>query len=116
MSKPSQLPHPPLFTTLTQSPATLEWVARVGSSIVTLASDNDMLRGLFQRYVEVAAEYGRDFKVGEWRPDSVGEQVQTLRRELDVDYIVFVACAGAVDHQLMLDTIQLFGENVIPAV
>ncbi|MFC0106526.1 LLM class flavin-dependent oxidoreductase [Kibdelosporangium aridum] len=184
--KPSQLPHPPLFTTLTQSPATLEWAARVGSSIVTLASDNDMLRGLFQRYVEVAAEHGRDFKVGEWRPDggvaicrmlavadtyegawksaeqsmafmgewlgefgffeawrlpgqegpvprtleqlvksgmmlvgtpdSVGEQVQTLRRELGVDYIVFVACAGAVDHQRMLDTIQLFGENVIPAV
>jgi alkanesulfonate monooxygenase SsuD/methylene tetrahydromethanopterin reductase-like flavin-dependent oxidoreductase (luciferase family) len=47
-------------------------------------------------------------------PDDVGEQVERIRDELGVDYVVFIACAGAIDHQRMLDTIQLFGDNVIP--
>jgi alkanesulfonate monooxygenase SsuD/methylene tetrahydromethanopterin reductase-like flavin-dependent oxidoreductase (luciferase family) len=67
--KPLQVPHPPLFTTLTQSPATLEWSARVGSSIVTIATDPDMLAGLFQAYCAAAASHGRQLRPGEWRPD-----------------------------------------------
>lgn len=184
--KPLQSPHPPLFTTLTQSGATLDWAARVGSSIVTVATDHDLLRGLFRGYAEAAAGYGRQIGVGEWRPeggvavcrwlsvadthedaweaarqsmaftgdwlgefgffeawrlpgqqgpvprtleqmvaagtmlvgtpDEVGEQVQKLRDELGVEYVVFVACGGAVDHGRMLDTIRLFGEHVIPRV
>lgn len=183
--KPFQQPHPPLFTTLTQSPETLAWAARVGSSVVTLATDHDRLHGIFQSYVDSAAEHGRTFRPGEWRPDGgvalcrllavaetyeeawktaeqsmafmgdwlgefgffeawrmpgqegpvprtleqlvksgaalvgtpddVGEQVQRLRDELNVDYLVFVACAGAIDHPRMLNMIQLFGQHVIPA-
>jgi alkanesulfonate monooxygenase SsuD/methylene tetrahydromethanopterin reductase-like flavin-dependent oxidoreductase (luciferase family) len=67
--KPLQTPHPPLFTTLTQSPQTLDWAARVGSSIVTIASDPDMVAGLFQGYAAAATAYGRPIGPGEWRPD-----------------------------------------------
>jgi alkanesulfonate monooxygenase SsuD/methylene tetrahydromethanopterin reductase-like flavin-dependent oxidoreductase (luciferase family) len=169
--KPLQHPHPPLFTTLTQSPATIEWAARNGSSIVTLASDPTALRGIFQSYKDISGREGgvalcrmlsvaqtreEAWKTAEqsmafmgdwlgefgffeaWRlpgqqgpvprtldqlvesgmmlvgtPDDVGEQVQRLKDDLGVEHIIFVACAGAVDHQRMLDTITLFGENVI---
>jgi alkanesulfonate monooxygenase SsuD/methylene tetrahydromethanopterin reductase-like flavin-dependent oxidoreductase (luciferase family) len=184
--KPLQTPHPPLFTTLTQSPATLEWAARVGSSVVTIATDRDMVGGLFQAYADAAGQYGRTVRPGEWRPDGgvalcrllsvastheeawesarqamaftadwlgefgffeawrlpgqegpvprtleqavaagamlvgtpdeVGEQVVRLREETGVEYVVFVACGGAVDHARMIETIQLFGEHVIPAM
>ncbi|WP_214106584.1 LLM class flavin-dependent oxidoreductase [Acrocarpospora catenulata] len=184
--KPLQTPHPPLFTTLTQSSATLDWAARVGSSIVTIATDHAMLRGLFESYAELATGYGRPMAPGAWSPgggvavcrmlamgrtheeawetarqsvaftadwlgefgffeawrlpgqtgpvprtleqlvaagamlvgtpDEVGEQVERLRDELGVEYVVFVACGGAVDHGRMLDTIQLFGDHVIPRV
>jgi alkanesulfonate monooxygenase SsuD/methylene tetrahydromethanopterin reductase-like flavin-dependent oxidoreductase (luciferase family) len=183
--KPYQQPHPPLFTTLTQSPATLDWAARVGSSVVTLATDPDRLHGIFQSYVDIAASYGRSFHPGEWRPDGgvalcrllavadtheeawqtaaqsmsfvadwlgefgffeawrlpgqegpvprtleqlvksgaalvgtpddVGEQIQRLHADLGVDYLILIACAGAIDHARMLTMIQLFGEHVIPA-
>jgi alkanesulfonate monooxygenase SsuD/methylene tetrahydromethanopterin reductase-like flavin-dependent oxidoreductase (luciferase family) len=183
--KPLQTPHPPLFTTLTQSPQTLDWAARVGSSIVTIASDTDMVNGLFQAYADAAGRYGRPVRPGEWRPDGgvavcrllsvarthedawegarqsmaftadwlgefgffeawrlpgqegpvprtleqvvkaggalvgtpdeVGEQLQRLRDTTGVEYVVFVACGGAVDHARMLETIQLFGEHVIAA-
>ena len=36
--KPKQLPYPPLFTTLSQSPETINWSARIGASVVTLAA------------------------------------------------------------------------------
>lgn len=67
--KPLQTPYPPLFTVLTQSPQTLDWAARVGSSIVTIASNPDMVAGLFHGYAEAAARYGRQIRPGEWRPD-----------------------------------------------
>jgi alkanesulfonate monooxygenase SsuD/methylene tetrahydromethanopterin reductase-like flavin-dependent oxidoreductase (luciferase family) len=57
--KPKQLPHPPLFTTLTQSPETLNWSARIGSSVVTLAANLDIVRWVFQAYVDEAAKHGR---------------------------------------------------------
>jgi len=64
--KPLQTPHPPLFTTLTQSPRTLDWAARVGSTIVTIATDPGMTRGLFEAYVAAAATHGRELRVGEY--------------------------------------------------
>jgi alkanesulfonate monooxygenase SsuD/methylene tetrahydromethanopterin reductase-like flavin-dependent oxidoreductase (luciferase family) len=67
--KPLQTPHPPLFTTLTQSPQTLDWAARVGSTIVTIASDPDMVAGLFHGYSAAATGYGRPIGPGQWRPD-----------------------------------------------
>ena len=46
--KPKQLPYPPLFTTLSQSPETLNWSARIGSSVVTLAANLDTYAGCFK--------------------------------------------------------------------
>ncbi|GAA1011511.1 hypothetical protein Aple_011950 [Acrocarpospora pleiomorpha] len=63
--KPLQTPHPPLFTTLTQSAATLDWAAKVGSTVVTIATDLDMLRGLIQEYADLATGYGRPTLPGE---------------------------------------------------
>jgi alkanesulfonate monooxygenase SsuD/methylene tetrahydromethanopterin reductase-like flavin-dependent oxidoreductase (luciferase family) len=182
--KPLQTPYPPLFTTLTQSPATLDWAARVGSSIVTIASDPNMVNGLFQAYADAAGRYGREVRPGQWRPDGgvalcrflsvaathedaweaarqsmaftadwlgefgffeawrlpgqegpvprtleqviaakgmlvgtpdeVGEQLQELKETTGVEYVIFGANGGAVDHARMLEMIQLFGEHVIP--
>jgi alkanesulfonate monooxygenase SsuD/methylene tetrahydromethanopterin reductase-like flavin-dependent oxidoreductase (luciferase family) len=67
--KPLQTPYPPLFTMLTQSPQTLDWAARVGSSIVTIASDPEMVNGLFHGYADAAARYGRTVTPGSWSPD-----------------------------------------------
>ena len=64
--KPKQLPHPPLFTTLTQSPETLNWSARIGSSVVTLAANLDIVRWVFQTYVDEAAKHGRKLRFGEY--------------------------------------------------
>jgi alkanesulfonate monooxygenase SsuD/methylene tetrahydromethanopterin reductase-like flavin-dependent oxidoreductase (luciferase family) len=64
--KPKQLPHPPLFTTLTQSPETLNWSARIGSSVVTLAANLDIVRWVFQAYVDEAAKHGRKLRFGEY--------------------------------------------------
>ncbi len=47
-------------------------------------------------------------------PDSVAEQIQQLKDELDVEYIMFVMYGGITEHRRMLDTIRLFGEQVIP--
>ena len=182
--KPVQLPHPPMFTTVTKSAASIEWAAEVGSSIVTIASGDDDIHGIFQKYVDEAAKHGRSVRPGEYRPeggvalcrlvavaqtheeawesarqnlafvgdwlgefgffegwrlpgqegpvprtleqlvaagvmlvgtpDEVGEQVQRLRDEFGLDYLVVCACAGAVEHRRMMDTISLFGEHVIP--
>jgi alkanesulfonate monooxygenase SsuD/methylene tetrahydromethanopterin reductase-like flavin-dependent oxidoreductase (luciferase family) len=182
--KPLQQPHPPLFTTVSMSAASIEWSAKVGSSIVTLATGEDTIRAIFQHYVDSAAAHGRTVKLGEYRPeggmalcrllavaetreealetarqnlafmgdwlgefgfweawrlpgqegpvprtleqllesgmmlagtpDEVAEQVQRLHDELGVEYMIFIACAGSVTHQRMLDTIGLFGEHVIP--
>jgi len=49
-------------------------------------------------------------------PDEVGEQVEKLRERTGVEYMVFTAAGGMTDHQRMLDTIQLFGNHVIPAL
>ncbi|MFI5611932.1 LLM class flavin-dependent oxidoreductase [Amycolatopsis sp. NPDC051903] len=183
--KPVQLPHPPVFTTVTKSAASIEWAAKVGSSIVTLATGDDVVHGIFQSYADAAAKHGRTVRPGEYRPeggvalcrlvavaetheeawesarqslafmgdwlgefgffeawrlpgqegpvprtleqlveagmllvgtpDEVGEQVQRLQDEFGLEYLVFIACAGAVEHRRMLDTIGLFGEHVIPA-
>jgi alkanesulfonate monooxygenase SsuD/methylene tetrahydromethanopterin reductase-like flavin-dependent oxidoreductase (luciferase family) len=64
--KPRQLPHPPLFTTLTQSPETLNWSARIGSSVVTLAANLDIVRWVFQTYLDEAAKHGRTLRFGEY--------------------------------------------------
>jgi alkanesulfonate monooxygenase SsuD/methylene tetrahydromethanopterin reductase-like flavin-dependent oxidoreductase (luciferase family) len=182
--KPLQTPYPPLFTTLTQSPATLDWAARVGSSIVTIATDPNMVNGLFQAYADAAGRYGRQVRPGQWRPDGgvavcrmlsvaathedawegarqgmaftadwlgefgffeawrlpgqegpvprtleqivaakgilvgtpdeVGEQLRELKQTTGVEYVIFVACGGAVENERMLETIRLFGEHVIP--
>jgi alkanesulfonate monooxygenase SsuD/methylene tetrahydromethanopterin reductase-like flavin-dependent oxidoreductase (luciferase family) len=182
--KPVQLPYPPVFTTVSKSPESIEWSAKVGSSIVTLATGRDAIADIFQYYVDSAAKHGRSVKFGEYRPeggvalcrllavaetheeawesarqslafmgdwlgefgfweawrlpgqdgpvprtleqlvaagmmlvgtpDEVGEQVQRLRDAFDLEYMVFIACAGSVEHRRMIDTIQLFGENVIP--
>lgn len=182
--KPMQLPHPPVFTTVSMSPASIEWSARVGSSIVTLTTAEDTVHGIFGHYVESAAKHGRTVRPGAYRPeggvalcrllalaetheeamttarqnlafmgdwlgefgfweawrlpgqegpvprtleqlieagmmivgtpDEVGEQIQKLRDTFDLDYMVFIACAGSVTHRRMLDTISLFGEQVIP--
>src|SRR5512147_875252 len=50
--KPLQLPHPPLFTTLSQSPETINWSAKIGASVVTLAANLDIVRWVFQTYVD----------------------------------------------------------------
>ena len=183
--KPVQLPHPPVFTTVTQSAASIEWAAKVGSSIVTLVSGDDAIHGIFQHYVDAAAKHGRSVRPGEYRPeggvalcrllavaetheeawesarqnlafmgdwlgefgffeawrlpgqegpvprtleqlveagmmlvgtpDEVGEQVQRLQDVFGLEYLVFVACAGSVEHRRMMDTIGLFGEQVIPS-
>lgn len=49
-------------------------------------------------------------------PDDVGEQVQRLQDEFGLEYLVFIACAGAVEHRRRPDTIGLFGEHVIQPV
>lgn len=182
--KPKQLPHPPLFTTLTQSPETLAWSARIGSTAVTLAANHDIVKGVFQGYKDLAAQHGRDLRFGEYSkkggvalcrnvavgrtyedaletarqgsafwthwlgefgffealrmkgqegpvpktfeqmvesgfqlvgtPDDVGEQIQRLKEELNVEYLIFIMYGGITEHARMLETIQLFGEEVIP--
>jgi alkanesulfonate monooxygenase SsuD/methylene tetrahydromethanopterin reductase-like flavin-dependent oxidoreductase (luciferase family) len=182
--KPRQLPYPPLFTTLSQSPETLTWSARIGASVVTLAADLDIVRWLFQSYVDEAAKHGRKLRFGEYSPrggvvlcrnvavaktheeametarqgsafwthwlgefgffealrmkgqegpvpktfeqmlksglqivgtpDEVGEEIQRLRDTLNVDYMIFIMYAGMTEHKRMLESIQLFGEKVIP--
>lgn len=184
--KPRQTPHPPLFTTLSQSPATLDWAARVGSTVVTIASVPEQVHGLLNGYVEAAARYGREVGVGQYRPeggvalsrslaiaptheeaweiaeqtmsmtakwlgefgffeawrlpgqegevprtveqlvaagaalvgtpDEVGEQIERLREEFGVEYLIFNAPGGMVSHERMLSMIQLFGEHVISAI
>ena len=49
-----------------QSPETLNWSARIGSSVVTLAADLDIVRWLFQAYVDEAAKHGRKLRFGEY--------------------------------------------------
>jgi alkanesulfonate monooxygenase SsuD/methylene tetrahydromethanopterin reductase-like flavin-dependent oxidoreductase (luciferase family) len=46
-------------------------------------------------------------------PDDVGERAARLIDDYGVDHLVFVACAGAVDHGRMLETIVQFGDEVI---
>lgn len=182
--KPKQLPHPPLFTTLTQSPETLNWSARIGSSVVTLAANLDVVRWVFQAYADEAAKHGRSLRFGEYSPrggvvlcrnlavgktheeametarqgsafwthwlgefgffealrmkgqegpvpktfeqmiesgfqivgtpDTVGEEIQRLKETLGVEYMMFVMYGGITEQKRMLDTIRLFGEQVIP--
>jgi alkanesulfonate monooxygenase SsuD/methylene tetrahydromethanopterin reductase-like flavin-dependent oxidoreductase (luciferase family) len=47
-------------------------------------------------------------------PDEVGEEIQRLRDTLNVDYMIFIMYAGMTEHKRMLESIQLFGEKVIP--
>lgn len=182
--KPRQLPHPPLFTTVTQSPETLAWSAKIGSTAVTIAANHDIVGGVFQGYVAEAAKHGRDLKPGEYSPrggvalcrnlavartreeametarqgsvfwthwlgefgffealrmkgqegpvpktfeqmlesgfqlvgtpDDVAEQVARLRDELNVEYLLFIMYGGITEHARMMETIRLFGEEVIP--
>src|SRR5262245_46297305 len=64
--KPKQLPYPPLFTTLSQSPETVNWSAKIGASVVTLAANLDIVRWVFQTYVDEAAKHGRTLKSGQY--------------------------------------------------
>ena len=182
--KPKQLPHPPLFTTLTQSPETLNWSARIGSSVVALAANLDIVRWVFQSYIDEAAKHGRPLRFGEYSagggvvlcrnlavgsthdeametarqgsafwtqwlgefgffealrmkgqegpvpktfqqmldsgfqivgtPETVCEQIQRLKEELNVEYIIFIMYGGITEHKRMMETIRLFGEHVIP--
>lgn len=184
--KPLQTPHPPLFSTVTQSFETLAWAARIGSTAVTAAADLDVVRAVFQGYVDEAARHGRTLRPGEYStrggvalcrnvavgrtheeametarqgsvfwthwlgefgffealrmkgqegpvpktfeqmlesgfqivgtPDTVGEQIQRLREETGVEYMVFIMYGGITEQRRMLDTIRLFGERVIPAL
>ncbi|HEY7609249.1 MAG TPA: LLM class flavin-dependent oxidoreductase [Alphaproteobacteria bacterium] len=182
--KPRQLPHPPLFTTLSQSPETLNWSAKIGSSVVTLAANLDIVRWVFQSYVDEAAKHGRKLRFGQYSkkggvvlcrnlavgrtheeametarqgsafwthwlgefgffealrmkgqegsvpktfeqmlksgfeivgtPDTVAKEIQRLKDELNVEYMIFIMYGGIVEQRRMLDTIRLFGEHVIP--
>ena len=47
-------------------------------------------------------------------PDEVGEEIQRLKDTLNVDYMIFIMYAGMTEHKRMLESIQLFGEKVIP--
>ena len=47
-------------------------------------------------------------------PDTVGEEIQRLKDTLNVDYMIFIMYAGMTEHKRMLESIQLFGEKVIP--
>ena len=55
-----------LFTTLSQSPETINWSARIGASVVTLAADLDTVRWVFQTYLDEAAKHGRKLRSGEY--------------------------------------------------
>ena len=182
--KPKQLPHPPLFTTVSQSFETVQWSAKIGSTAVTLAANHDIVKGVFQGYVDAAAANGRKVGFGEYSkkggvalcrnvavgkthedametarqgsafwthwlgefgffealrmkgqegpvpktfehmlesgfqlvgtPDTVGEQIQRLKDELKVEYLIFIMYGGITEHRRMLESIRLFGEEVIP--
>jgi hypothetical protein len=47
-------------------------------------------------------------------PNEVGEEIQRLKATLDVDYVMFIMYGGMTEHRRMLESIQLFGEKVIP--
>jgi alkanesulfonate monooxygenase SsuD/methylene tetrahydromethanopterin reductase-like flavin-dependent oxidoreductase (luciferase family) len=47
-------------------------------------------------------------------PDTVGEQIQRLKDELGVEYMIFVMYGGITEQKRMLESIRLFGEHVIP--
>jgi alkanesulfonate monooxygenase SsuD/methylene tetrahydromethanopterin reductase-like flavin-dependent oxidoreductase (luciferase family) len=48
-------------------------------------------------------------------PDEVGEQIQRLKEELNVEYLISIMYGGITEHERMLESIRLFGEQVIPA-
>ncbi len=66
--KPLQLPHPPLFTMLTDDPADIDWAARVGSTLVTPATDPAAIRRVCDAYSEAAVRHGRNVYLNRWRP------------------------------------------------
>jgi alkanesulfonate monooxygenase SsuD/methylene tetrahydromethanopterin reductase-like flavin-dependent oxidoreductase (luciferase family) len=176
--KPLQSPHPPLHTVLTGGPRTVEWAARVGSTLVTAETEPDRIREVTGAYTRAATRHGRNIYLNRWEPgggialcrflsvaatreqalrtggqavpyicdwlaefgffddreapvprtldelvstgamllgtpDDVGEQVAGLIGDYGIDHLVFVACAGAVDHDRMLETIVGFGDGVI---
>jgi len=47
-------------------------------------------------------------------PDTVRKEIQRLKDELGVEYMIFIMYGGIVEQRRMLDTIRLFGEHVIP--
>jgi len=47
-------------------------------------------------------------------PDTVRAEIQRLKDELNVEYMIFIMYGGIVEQRRMLDTIRLFGEHVIP--
>jgi alkanesulfonate monooxygenase SsuD/methylene tetrahydromethanopterin reductase-like flavin-dependent oxidoreductase (luciferase family) len=47
-------------------------------------------------------------------PETVCEQIQRLKEELNVEYIIFIMYGGITEHKRMMETIRLFGEHVIP--
>jgi alkanesulfonate monooxygenase SsuD/methylene tetrahydromethanopterin reductase-like flavin-dependent oxidoreductase (luciferase family) len=47
-------------------------------------------------------------------PDTVRKEIQRLKDELNVEYMIFIMYGGIVEQRRMLDSIRLFGEHVIP--
>ncbi|MFI0448632.1 LLM class flavin-dependent oxidoreductase [Actinomadura sp. 6N118] len=183
--KPLQSPYPPLYTVLTGGLTggreTIEWAARVGSTLVTMATEPCEVRQVTETYTRAANRYGRNVYLNRWEPgagvalcrflavaptheqalrtgrqavpyvcdrlaelgffddqaggvprtleelissgaillgtpDDVGEQVTGLIDDYGIDHLVFVACAGSINHDRMLDTIARFGDKVIARV
>ena len=46
-------------------------------------------------------------------PDTVAAEIQRLKNELNVEYMIFIMYGGIVEQKRMLDSIRLFGEHVI---
>jgi len=63
--KPYQQPHPPIFSAFSASEATIRWAAKVGVIPSCLVSEADEFKKICRTYQEVAAEHGRNLKLGE---------------------------------------------------
>ncbi|WP_158566855.1 LLM class flavin-dependent oxidoreductase [Actinomadura craniellae] len=66
--RPLQSPHPPLYTVLTGGDETVEWAARVGSTLVTTATEPGRIRRVAETYAEAANRHGRNVYLNRWEP------------------------------------------------
>ncbi|MDX6742009.1 LLM class flavin-dependent oxidoreductase [Actinocorallia sp. A-T 12471] len=58
--KPLQTPHPPLYTTVLDDPETVTWAARVGSALITTATQPHRVREVTETYTRAASAFGAD--------------------------------------------------------